>query len=120
SPSNPVRAVRHHRRRSSVAVQRPVRDVATMERAVVVDFLDGSVGMLAGGGKIVAERADGEHAAAGGNRTALWVEFGAGVENLDLGRGGGIQPVDHVPAAHPRRITRGSQYHADGRPAIPA
>src|SRR6185437_5093240 len=77
---------------STVPAQRAMSNVMPMERAIEMNTLDRNVRALARLRKIIAQRADAQHAAAGGDRLSIRIEFRSGLEHFHALADIGIQP----------------------------
>src|SRR5690348_13359244 len=95
------------------ARQRPVPDVAPEKRALEADLPRGGIGTVAGLREVVAERAGGEHATAGGDHVAACIELRPGMEHLDVAiahHGLGVEARNDIAGPDLARIAAGRDH----------
>src|SRR5690606_6147324 len=97
---------------------RPPADVVAVEFARPGDARDLLIGPRLGLGHAVAQRADAEHATAGGHGVFAF-HARAGVEHLGVGQLRHVQAVDHVARARGAGIAFRRHHHAQRRTRIP-
>src|SRR5262249_7506561 len=94
-------------------------DVTTIEHAVEVNLRRSIISALPRRGEIVAERADGQDAAAAADYRVV-APLRRGMEDLRSGRRRRIEPGDRVAGAHRAGIAVGRENDAERRARIPA
>src|SRR5690242_15601400 len=107
------------RNRSGLLRQGAMPDVATMEGAIEIDMPGGAVGAIACLRQVVAQRAHAQHATTSRERTAVAIEFRAGVEDFHVGAEVGIQPRDRVTGFRFAGITPRRDHDAERWPGVP-